>query len=63
MESGFSYVLNGKMHRTYLGGPVGYAHKLAHQLRELMRNHSGGEWKTATISIDFNGKAKTCFFY
>lgn len=63
IDSEFSFVRNGEVHRTVLADATGQVYKKVHQLHELMKAHTGGDWKSFVLAVDPSGKAKTNFTY
>ena len=61
VDSEFSFVRNGEVHRTLLADATGEVYKNVHQLHELMKSHTGGDWKSFVLAVDPSGKAKTNF--
>ncbi len=61
--SEFSFVRNGEVHRTVLDDATGDIHQKVYQLHELMKAHTGGDWKSFVLAVDRNGKATTNFTY
>ena len=63
VDSEFSFVRNSEVHRTLLADATGEVYKNVHQLDELMKSHTGGDWKSFVLAVDPSGKAKTNFTY
>ncbi|WP_295857396.1 hypothetical protein [uncultured Xylophilus sp.] len=63
VDSEFSFVLNGDVQRAVLADPTGSVYRYVHQLHELMKSHTGGDWKSFVLAVDPSGKAKTNFTY
>lgn len=64
ISTSISYETNSE--RVSIEAPVGVASKnleLCLELRELMKNHTGGEWDSFTLTLDADGKAHTKFHY
>lgn len=61
--SEFSFVRKGELHRTVLADTTGEVYRKVYQLHELMKAHTGGDWKSFVLAVDQNGKAKTNFTY
>jgi len=63
VDSEFSFVRNGDVQRAVLTDPTGGVYRNVHQLHELMKSHTGGDWKSFVLAVDPSGKAKTNFTY
>lgn len=63
INSKFSFVRNGEVHRALLADAAGEVFMKVHQLHELMKSHTGGDWKSFVLAVDPSGKAKTNFTY
>lgn len=63
VASEFAFVRNTTSHRCLLNDPTGSIYGLVHQLHELMKAHTGGDWKSFVLTVDTSGKAKTKFTY
>jgi hypothetical protein len=63
VDSEFSFVRNGDVQRAVLADPTGGVYRHVHQLHELMKSHTGGDWKSFVLAVDPSGKAKTNFTY
>ncbi len=63
VDSEFSFVREGALCRSRLNDPTGNVYRLVHQLHELMRSHTGGEWKSFVLTVDATGRAHTKFVY
>ena len=61
--SKYSFIRNGLKVSELLDDPEDRASSLVHQLHELMKVHTGGDWKSFVLAIDPSGKAKTNFTY
>lgn len=61
--SKYSFVRDGLSFSELLDDPEDKAPGLVHQLHELMRSHTGGDWKSFVLAVDTSGKAKTKFTY
>jgi hypothetical protein len=59
----YSFVRNGLSVSELLDDPEDRASGLVHQLHELMKSHTGGDWKRFVLAVDPSGKAKTNFDY
>ena len=63
VDSEFSFVRNGDLHRVPLKDMTGEVYRKVHQLHELMKAHTGGDWKSFVLAVDSTGKANTKFTY
>jgi hypothetical protein len=61
--SKYSFVRNGLFVSEFLDDPEDRASGFVHKLHELMKSHTGGDWKKFVLSIDVSGKANTKFIY
>ena len=61
--SKYSFVRNGLSVSELLDDPQDRASDLVHQLHELMKSHTGGDWKSFVLAVDPSGNAKTNFAY
>ncbi len=64
ISTSLSYEKNGKT--DYYEAPVGVASEnleLCEELRALMKEHTGGEWTSFTLTLDTDGRATTKFVY
>ena len=61
--SKYSFIRNGLSVSELLDDPEDKASDFVHQLHELMKAHTGGDWKKFVLSIDSSGKANTKFTY
>ncbi len=61
--SKYSFILGGVTVSELLDDPEDNASDFVHELHELMKSHTGGDWKKFVLSIDPNGKANTKFIY
>lgn len=61
--SKYSFVRNGVPVSELLDDPRDKISDLVHQLHELMKFHTGGDWKSFVLAVDPSGKAKTNFTY
>ena len=61
--SRYSYVKNGLSVSALMADPEDRASGLVHQLHDLMKSHTGGDWKSFVLAVDPSGKAKTNFIY
>lgn len=52
-----------KVNRPFSDDAVTKNLDLCEELRALMKEHTGGEWKSFTLTIDADGKAKAKFHY
>ena len=63
VDSEFSFVRKGTLHRARLNDPTGGVYRFVHQLHELMKDHTGGDWRSFILTLDATGKAHTKFVY
>jgi hypothetical protein len=63
VDSEFSFIRGGILHRARLNDPNGGVYRLVHQLHELMKAHTGGDWKSFVLTVDTTRKAHTKFAY
>lgn len=63
VASKYSFVRHGVSVSELLDDPEDRASGLVHQLHELMKSHTGGDWKSFALAVDSSGKAKTNFTY
>jgi hypothetical protein len=63
VNSKFSFIRDGEVHRPFLDDGTGEIYNKVHQLHELMKSHTGGDWKSFVLTVDPSGKAKTNFTY
>ncbi|OBY57290.1 hypothetical protein ACKI1H_27995 [Pseudomonas sp. YH-1] len=61
--SKYKFILGGVTVSELLDDPEDNASGLVHELHELMKSHTGGDWRKFVLSIDPNGKANTKFIY
>lgn len=61
--SKYSFVRDGLSVSEFLDDPKDRASDLVHKLHELMKSHTGGDWKKFVLSIEHDGKASTKFTY
>lgn len=61
--SKYSFVRDGLSVSEFLDDPEDRASGLVHELHELMKSHTGGDWKKFVLSIEPDGKASTKFTY
>ncbi len=59
----FSIVRDGRNVSEFLDDPKNRASGLIHELHELMKGHTGGDWKAFALTVDAVGKAHTKFTY
>lgn len=63
VDSEFWFVRGGKMCRARLDDPTGNVYRFVHQLHELMKAHTGGDWKKLVLAVGIDGKATSKFEY
>lgn len=63
VDSAFSFIREGTLHRARLNDPTGNVYRFVHQLHELMEAHTGGDWKSLVLTVDATGRARTKFAY
>lgn len=63
VDSEFWFVRAGNRRRAHLNDPTGNVYRLVHQLHELMKAHTGGDWNQFVLAVDTNGKATSKFRY
>jgi hypothetical protein len=63
IDSEFWFVRDGKACRARLDDPTGNVYMLVHQLHELMKAHTGGDWKKFALAVGMDGKATSQFEY
>lgn len=63
VASKYSFVRNGFLFSELLDDPEDNASGYVNKLHELMRLHTGGQWKKFVLAIDSSGKATTKFSY
>lgn len=63
VDSEFSFIREGTLHRARLNDPTGNVYRFVHQLHELMKAHTGGDWKSFVLTVDTTGRAHTKFAY
>ena len=61
--SKYSFSRNGLFISELLDDPEDKASGLVHQLHELMKAHTGGDWKSLVLTVDATGRAHTKFAY
>lgn len=61
--SKYAFVRDGLSVSELLDDPENRASGLVHKLHELMKLHTGGDWKKFVLSIGSDGKASTKFTY
>lgn len=61
--SKYSFTLNGSSASELLHDPDDEVPKLVHQLHDLMKAHTGGDWTRCFLMVDASGKATTKFTY
>jgi hypothetical protein len=61
--SKYSFVRDGLSVSEFLDDSEDRVSGLVHKLHELMRSHTGGNWKKFVLSIGPDGKAITKFTY
>ncbi len=61
--SEFSYILNGEKVSTYLNDQFDRASMLVAKLHQLMDDHTGGKWKSFSLSLKNGGAATVKFQY
>lgn len=61
--SKFSFARNGLSVSELLDDPRDIISELIHQLHELMKAHTGGDWKSFVLTVDAAGRAHTKFTY
>jgi Protein of unknown function, DUF600 len=60
----FSYTKDGKEISEFLKKKDGVSeYSLLEELHTIMKNHTGGEWDSFTLTLDADGKAHTKFHY
>lgn len=59
----YSFVRDGLFFSELLDDPEDRASSHVHKLHELMRLHTGGDWRKFVLVIDPSGKANTKFIY
>jgi Protein of unknown function, DUF600 len=63
-ETRFSYSKNGIKISASLKEKDGISkYSLLEELHTIMKNHTGGEWDSFTLTLDADGKAHTKFHY
>lgn len=63
-SSKFSFIINGNTVKKALSDETTMRNRdIAEELRTLMKEHTGGEWTSFTLTLDANGKATTKFVY
>lgn len=63
VRSKYSLVRGGVLVSDFLDDLKDTSSDLVHQLHELMKSHTGGDWKSFVLSVDSSGKANTKFVY
>jgi hypothetical protein len=58
----FSYLINGRVISEHLSS-AGVAYELLHDLHEVMKSHSGGDWRSLVVDLGEDGKVNTRFSY
>lgn len=61
--SKYSIVRDGLNISSILDDPEDKASILVNKLHDLMKSHTGGDWKKIVLSIGFSGKANAKFIY
>lgn len=62
--SEFYYYNNGEKISEFLREKEGMSeYSLLEELHTIMKEHTGGEWDSFTLTLDANGKAHTKFHY
>lgn len=61
--SQYSFVRDGSSISELLDDPEDKTSGLIHKLHELMKAHTGGEWKSLVLTVDATGRAHTKFAY
>lgn len=59
----YSYVRDGLYFSEHMNDVEGQIPSYVHKLHELMKSHTGGDWKNFLLTIDSSGKANTKFKY
>jgi len=57
--SRYSYSAAGEDICVYLDDPRDAVSDFVHELHELMREHTGGDWKSLVVTVDGRGDAAT----
>lgn len=63
VDTNFVYYKDGIRVSEYLNDPQNESAHLVRKLRDLMREHSGGEWNSFHLAVAEDGKATTKFRY
>ncbi len=64
ISSQFNFMKNGEIIRRHMSlGIPGKNRDLCEELRSLMKEHTGGEWTSFTLTLDADGNATTKFVY
>ncbi|MGZ0102154.1 hypothetical protein [Achromobacter sp. KK8] len=61
--SKYSFIRDGSFFSEYLDDPEDRVSSLVHELHELMKSHTGGDWKKFVLTLAVGGKANTKFTY
>lgn len=64
ISTSYNYIDNNK--KNYFKAPPGIATDnfyICMELRALMKEHTGGEWTSFTLTLDADGRANTKFNY
>ncbi|MYN15939.1 hypothetical protein GTP81_04170 [Rugamonas sp. FT107W] len=63
VNSKYEFFRNGKSISELLDDPKDEASNFVHELHELMKTHTGGDWKSFVLNVDVAGKAHIKFSY
>jgi len=61
--SKYSFVRDGLIVSEILDDPEDKVSDFVHKLHEIMRSHTGGDWKKFVLAVGSGGKANTKFIY
>ncbi|GJI97213.1 hypothetical protein RugamoR57_39310 [Duganella caerulea] len=63
VDSKYEFLREGKSVSELLDDPEDEASNFVHELHELMKVHTGGDWKSFVLNVDATGKANIQFSY
>ncbi|WP_233237930.1 hypothetical protein [Bordetella sp. LUAb4] len=63
VNSKYSFVRDHLSFSEFLDDPEDKASSYVHELHDLMKAHTGGDWKKFIVNINPSGKATTRFTY
>ncbi len=63
VNSKFEFIRDNTSISELLDDPMDETSNLVHELHELMKTHTGGDWKGFVLNVDAAGKAHIKFSY